>query len=81
MEGPMMGPAKRDGVLVAGPAAERARLSEPKVMSIRRPANQARLRRYDPEVRAIAVAARFVQRKCAFVDVPGNGIPHPLFAD
>jgi hypothetical protein len=83
MEGPMMGPAEWDCVFVAYPAAERARLGEPKVMSIRRPppANQAGLRRYEPEVRAIPVAAGLAQRERAFVDAPGNGIPHPLFAD
>jgi hypothetical protein len=83
MENSMMGPAKWDGVLVAHPAAERAQLREPKVMSIRRPpaACDARLRRHEPEVRAVAVTARFAERECAFDDMPRNGIPYPLFTD
>jgi hypothetical protein len=79
----MMGPAQRDGIFVTDPSAEGARLSEPQMMGVRRPsaAYEARLRRYEPEVHPIAVAAGFAQRKRAFVDLPGNGVSYPLFAD
>jgi hypothetical protein len=83
MELSMVTAAQRDGVFVANPSAKGAQLGKSQMMCIRRPplADQARLRRHEPEVRAVAVAAGFAQRKRALVDVPGNGIPHPPFAD
>jgi hypothetical protein len=82
MELSMVTPAQRDGEFVANPAAEGAQLGKSQMVCIRRPppADEARLRRHEPEVRAVAVAAGFAQCKRTFVDVPGNGIPHPLFA-
>jgi hypothetical protein len=65
MKDKMVRTAERDRKLVADPAAQRSRLRESQVMSVRWPpsAQQARLRGYELEVRAIAVAARFAQRE------------------
>jgi hypothetical protein len=75
----VMASAERHGEFIADPAAEGARLCKPQVMSIRGPppADQARLRRHKPEMRTVAVATRFVQRECAFVDMPGDRIVDP----
>jgi hypothetical protein len=75
----MVRPAKRDGVLVADPATESPRLREPQVMRVRGPsaADQARLGRNEPEVRTIAVAARFAVSEGAFVYVPCHGVVDP----
>ena len=80
MKGTMVGAAERNRELVADPAAQGSRLHEPQMMSVRRSpsAQQARLRRHELQVRTIAVAARFAQGEGAFVDMPGNGIVHPL---
>ena len=43
--------------------------------------HETRLQRHVLKVRAIPIAAGFAQGKRAFVDVPGNGIPYPLFTD
>jgi hypothetical protein len=73
----MVGAAKGNGELVADPATQRARLGKSQVVGIRwpAPAHQAWLL----QVRTIAVAARFVQREDAFIDMPGDGIVHTLF--
>jgi hypothetical protein len=78
MEHKMVGTAKRNHELVTDPAAQRARLGKSQMVGVRRPpsAQQAGLRGYELQVRAIAVAARFAMRKSAFVDVPGNGVVH-----
>jgi hypothetical protein len=75
MEHTMVGTAKRNHELVADPAAQRARLGKSQVVGVRRPASaqQARLRGYELQVRAIAVAPRFAMRKSAFVDMANNG--------
>jgi hypothetical protein len=82
MENAMMGP-KEHIIFVADPGAQRAWLDEPQMMRVGWPpsAKKARLPRYEPQVRAIPVAARLAQRKRALVDVPGNSIPYPLFTD
>jgi hypothetical protein len=79
VERAMMTSAQWDGVFVADPAADGARLSKSEVMGIGRPApaDQARLRRHEAEVRTIPIAARFAQLKCTFVDMPGHGIVDP----
>ena len=76
----MVGAAERDRKLVADPTSQGPRLHEPQVVGVRgaAPANEARLRRDELEMLAVAVAPRFAQSECAFVDVPGNGIVHPL---
>jgi hypothetical protein len=77
----MMGAAERDRKLVADSAPQSAWLHEPQMMWVRRPpsAHQARLRGNELQVLSVAVAARFTQGECAFIDVPGYGIVHPLF--
>jgi hypothetical protein len=72
----MVTSAQRDGVFVAHSTADSPWLSKTEMMGVRRPsaADQAWLRRNEPEVRAITVAARFTQREGAFVDVPGDCI-------
>jgi hypothetical protein len=74
-----VGPAKRDCILIAYSPPEGARLGEPQMMGIRgpSPADQARMGRHEPEVRTIAVAARFAEREGAFVDVPCYSIVDP----
>jgi hypothetical protein len=59
----MMSPAKWDGVFVTDSAAERPELSKSQMVGIARPAAayEARLHRYELEVRAVAVAARLTQ--------------------
>jgi hypothetical protein len=76
MKRPMVTPAQRHGEFIANPASEGARLCEPQVMCIRRapPADETRLRRNKPEMRAVAVAAWFAQRECGFVDMPRHRI-------
>jgi hypothetical protein len=72
MEGPMMASTQRHGVFVTDPPAKGARLSEPQMMGVRRPspADEARLRRHEPQVRAVTIAARFAQYEGALVDMP-----------
>jgi hypothetical protein len=69
-------PAQRHGEFIADPAAEGPRLGVAQVVSVRRPptADQARLGRHEPEVRAVAVAARFPACEGAFVDVPSDRV-------
>jgi hypothetical protein len=76
VEGAMVTSAQRDCVFVANPPAKSARLRKSQMMSVRRPsaAYEARVRRYEPKVRTVAVAARFAKRERAFVDVPGDRI-------
>ena len=78
----MMGAAERDRKLIADPTPQGARLHEPQVMRVRgaASAHEAGLRGNEFEVRAVAVAARFTQRERAFVDMPGDGIVHPLIS-
>jgi hypothetical protein len=78
----MMGAAERDRKLVADPTPQGARLHEPQVMRVRgtASAHEAGLPSNELEMRAIPVAARFIQRERAFVDMPGNGIVHPLLS-
>jgi hypothetical protein len=80
VERSMMGSAKWDCVFVTDTATKGASLREAQVMRIRRPppADQARLRRHEPEVGAVAVAAWFAHREGAFVDVPSHGIVDPF---
>jgi hypothetical protein len=75
----MVAAAERDHVFIADSAAQGARLGEPQMMGVCRlpPADQARLRRHEPEVCAVAVAARFAQRECGFVDMPCHRIVDP----
>ena len=72
----MVGAAQRNCKLIADTPANRAWLRESQVMSIRGPpaTDEARLRRDEPKVRAVAVAARFTKCEGAFVDVPGDCI-------
>ena len=75
----MVTPAQRHGVFIADPAAEGARLGESQMMGVRwpPPADEARLRRHEPEVRTVAVAAWFAQREGGFVDMPCHRIVDP----
>jgi hypothetical protein len=79
MQGPMVGPAERDSVFITDPAAEAARLGKSQMMGVRgpSPADETRLRRHEPEVCAVTVAARFAECEGAFVDVPCHGIADP----
>ena len=74
----MMSAAKGYDELVTDPAAERARLGKSQMVRVRRPASakQARLRGYEFQVRAVAIAARFAVCKDAFIDMPGHGVVH-----
>jgi hypothetical protein len=62
-----MGAAERDRKLVADPTPQGARLHEPQVMRVRgaASAHEAGLPSDEPEMRAIPVAARFIQCKFA----------------
>jgi hypothetical protein len=64
--------------LVTDPASERARLGKSQVVRVGRPASaqQARLRGYEIQVRAIAIAAGFAVCEDAFIDMPGHGVVH-----
>jgi len=81
MKSAMMRTTKRDGELIADPAAQRAWLHVPQVVGVRwtSAAQETRLRRYEFEVGTIAVSAGFTQRESAFIDVPRYGIVHLLF--
>ena len=78
----MMGSTERDRKLVADPTPQGPRLHEPQVMRVRRAtsAHEAGLRGNELEVRTVAVTAGFAQRECAFVDMPGDGVIHPLLS-
>ena len=82
MEGTVMGPAERDGKLIADPAPQGAWLHEPQVMRVRRApsAHKAGLCSNELEVRAVAVTAGFAQGEGVLIDVPGDGVVHPLFS-
>ena len=75
-----MGPAQGHHEFIADPASESPRLHKSQMVGVRGPAraHETRLRRHELEMLAVAVAPRFAQSECAFVDVPGNGIIHPL---
>jgi hypothetical protein len=74
VNGPMVGTAERHREFIADPPSHRSRLYEPQMVSVRglSPTQQARLRRYELQVGAIAVAAWFAHRKGAFVDMSNN---------
>src|ERR1700733_10132783 len=82
MEDTMVGAAKGNCELVADPAAQRTWLGKSQMVGVRRSssAEQTRLRRDELKMRAIAVAARFAVCKGAFVDMPGDGVVHPLYS-
>jgi hypothetical protein len=79
MQGPVVRAAQRNCKLIADTPAEGARLGKTEMMSVRgrSAADQARLGRHEPEVRSIAVAARFAKCEGAFVDVPRDCIVDP----
>jgi hypothetical protein len=76
MKRPMMGPTQWHCVFVTHSATESAKLRKSQMMSIRRPptADEASVRRHEPKVFTVAVAARFAKRERAFVDVPSDRI-------
>jgi hypothetical protein len=78
VKGAMVGAAERHRELIADPAPQGSRLHESEVMGIARspPAQQARLRRHELQMGAIAIAARLAQREGTLVDMPGNGVVH-----
>jgi hypothetical protein len=78
VHGPMVGAAERNGEFVADPAPQGSRLHEPQMVRIRRlpSAQKARLRRYELQMGAIAIAARFAEGKGALVDMPEDGVVH-----
>jgi hypothetical protein len=78
VKGAVMAAAEGDYEFVADPAAQRPRLYESQMMSVRwtASAEKAWLRGYELEVRTIAVAAWFAQGEGAFVDMPSDGIAH-----
>jgi hypothetical protein len=82
MQRTMMGPVQRDGKLIADPAPQGARLHEPQVMRVRRAtaADKAWLCSNELEVRTVAVTAGFAQGERVLIDVPGDGVIHPLFS-
>jgi hypothetical protein len=75
----MVGPAQWDCIFIADTPPEGARLGEPQMVGVRGPsaANQARLGRHEPEVRTIAVSARFAECEGALVDLPCHRIVDP----
>ena len=74
----MMGTTERDCELVADPAAQGLGLHESQVMGVARlpPAHEAWLRGHELQMGAVAIAARFTQRKAALVDMPEDGVVH-----
>ena len=72
VKGTMVGAAERHRELIADTAAQGPRLHEPEVMGVARlpPTEQAWSRCNELQMGSIAVAARFAQRKAAFVDMP-----------
>jgi hypothetical protein len=76
VEGAMVGAAERHRELIADPASQGPRLHESEVMGVARlpPAEEARLRRHELQMGAIAVAARFAQGEGRFVDMANNGV-------
>ena len=66
----MVRAAERHGELIAYASTNGGGLRKPEVMGIRRSpfAKETRLRGHELKMRAIAVAARLVQRKLALVD-------------
>ena len=73
---PMVGAAERNGEFVADPTPHGSRLHEPQMVSVRRlpSAQEARLGRYELQMGAIAIAARFAEGKGALVDMPEHGV-------
>jgi hypothetical protein len=78
----MVDTTKRNRELVADPPAQRPRLCKSQMVGVGRPApaQQARLRCHELQMRTIAIAARFTQRESAFINRPGNGIVHAVFS-
>ena len=76
VKGAVVGAAQRHGELIADPAAQGPRLHKSEVMGVARlpPAQQAWSRRYELQVGAIAVPARFAQREGALLDMPENRV-------
>ena len=76
VKGTMVGAAERHRELIADPAAQGPRLHESEVMGVARlpPAQEARLRRHELQMGAIAVTARFAQVEGGFVHMPENGV-------
>jgi hypothetical protein len=76
VKGTMMGAAERDRELIADPAAQSLGLHESQVMGVARlpPAHEAWLRSHELQMGAVAIAARFAQRKGGFVDMPEDGV-------
>ena len=72
----MMGATQWHRVFITHAPTESARLGEPQMMGIRRsPAtDKARVRRHEPKVSTVAVAAGFAKRERAFVNVPSDRI-------
>jgi hypothetical protein len=81
VEETVVGAAQGNRKLVADPPAQCPRLCKSQMVGVGRPApaQQARLRCHELQVRTIAIAARFAQREGAFIDMPGNGIVHAVF--
>jgi hypothetical protein len=79
VQGSMVGAAQRNCKLIADTPAEGARLGKTEMMSVRRPpaADEACVRRHEPEVRSIAVATWFTKCEGAFVDMPRYRIVDP----
>ena len=71
---PMMGSAQRYGEFVADLASHRAGLGEPQMVGVRRasPANQARLRGHELEMRLVTMPAGLADHKLAFLDLGGS---------
>jgi hypothetical protein len=76
----MVGSTERHGELIADPSPQGPGLHESEVMGIGRlpPADEARLRRHELQMGAVAVTARLAQGKHALVDMPENGIVRRL---
>jgi hypothetical protein len=74
----MVSAAERHHELVAGFPAQRSRLHEPEVMRFGRLAlaSKTGLRRHEPQMRAITIAARFANGQGTLVDMPDNGVVH-----
>ena len=75
MQLPVMTAAERNRELVADFEADRSRLGEPQVKRIARlpPADEARLRGDEPEMRLVAQAFGLGDGEKAFVDTAGDG--------
>jgi hypothetical protein len=81
MKDAMVGAAEWNREFVADPAAQCARLGKSQMMSVRRlaSAQETRLRGHELQVCAVAIAAGFAERECAFIDMPSDGIVGAFF--